>query len=137
MRDVKLLPILHEIGEENTTRSKLPFKTKDLEMTHLHVFFYLKGVLVGKEYLSINYLLPLSYNIGLLPTSLNKRVIMSASLKEFLMNCIKQFIVYIWMSTPLGKMKTYLRKITKEIGIEIDPQRVIGQNLCKINKHIM
>jgi hypothetical protein len=48
MRDVKLLPILHEIGEENTTRSKLPFKglkslppvdTKDLEMTHLHVFF--------------------------------------------------------------------------------------------------
>jgi hypothetical protein len=30
------------------------------------------------------------------------------------------------MSTSLGKMKTYMRKITKETGIEIDPQRIIG-----------
>jgi len=106
-------------------------------MSPLHVIFDSKGVLVGKEYFSINYLLPLPYNIGHLPTLLNKRVITRASLKEFLMSCIKQFIIYIWMLTPLGKMKTYLRKITKKIGIEINPQRVIGRDLCKINKHIM
>jgi hypothetical protein len=34
-------------------------------------------------------------------------------------------------------MKTYLKKITKEIGINIDRQKFIGWDLCKINKHIM
>jgi hypothetical protein len=30
------------------------------------------------------------------------------------------------MSVSLGKMKTYMRKITKETSIEIDPERIIG-----------
>jgi hypothetical protein len=30
------------------------------------------------------------------------------------------------MLVPLDKMRTYLRKITKEMGIEINPQRIIG-----------
>jgi hypothetical protein len=82
----------------------------------LHVIFYLKGVLVGKEYFSINHLLFMPYNIDQLPTLLNKKVIPRLGLKEFFMMYIKQFIVYIWMSSLLGKMKTYLRKIVEEIG---------------------
>jgi hypothetical protein len=34
-------------------------------------------------------------------------------------------------------MKTYLKKIIEETNIEFNPQRIIGWNLCKINKHIM
>jgi hypothetical protein len=30
------------------------------------------------------------------------------------------------MSTPLGKMKTYLKKIIEETNIEFNPQRIIG-----------
>jgi hypothetical protein len=30
------------------------------------------------------------------------------------------------MSAPLAKMKAYLKKIVEEIGIEIDPQRIMG-----------
>jgi hypothetical protein len=30
-------------------------------------------------------------------------------------------------------MNAYLRKITKELGLEINPQRIMGQYLCKIN----
>jgi hypothetical protein len=86
----------------------------------------LKGVLVAKEYFSINHLLPLPYNIGHLPTLLNKKVIPRLGLKEFLVRCINLFIVYIWMLVSFGKMKTYLRKIIEKTGIEIDPQRIIG-----------
>jgi hypothetical protein len=41
------------------------------------------------------------------------------------------------MSVSLAKMNAYLRKITKEMGLEIDPQRIMGQDLCKINKHFL
>ncbi len=34
-------------------------------------------------------------------------------------------------------MNTYLRKVAKGMGIEIDSQRIIGRNLCKINKHFL
>ncbi len=34
-------------------------------------------------------------------------------------------------------MKTYLKKIVEETSIKIDPQGIIGWNLCKINKHYM
>jgi hypothetical protein len=30
-----------------------------------------------------------------------------------------------------------LRKIGEEMNIDIEPQRIIGQNLCKINKHFL
>jgi len=30
------------------------------------------------------------------------------------------------MLVSFGKMKTYMRKIIEEMGIEIDPQRIIG-----------
>jgi len=56
------------------------------------------------------------YNIGRLCTLLNKKVIPRLGFKEFLMKCINQFIVYIWMSSLLGKMKTYLKKIVEEMG---------------------
>jgi hypothetical protein len=41
------------------------------------------------------------------------------------------------MSILLAKMNAHLRKIVKETNIKIDPLRIIGQNLCKINKHFM
>jgi hypothetical protein len=34
-------------------------------------------------------------------------------------------------------MNAYLKKITEEMGIEIDPQMIMGQDLCKINKHFL
>ncbi len=82
----------------------------------MHVIFDLKGVLIGKEYFSINHLLFMPYSIGHFPTLLNKKVIPRLGLKKFFMMYRKQFIVYIWMSSLLGKMKTYLRKIVEEIG---------------------
>jgi hypothetical protein len=83
------------------------------------------------------HLLPLLYNMGHLPTSLDKKVISRLGFKEFLMRCWKQFIIYIWMLVRFNKMKNYLKKIAKETCIKIDPQRLIGWDLCKINKHIM
>jgi len=80
----------------------------DLEVNPLHIIFDLKGVLVGKESFSINNLLTLLYNIGHHPTILNKKAISKLGLKEFFMRCIKQSIIYIWTSTWLYKMKTYL-----------------------------
>jgi len=97
----------------------------------LHIIFNLKGVLVGKEYFSINNLLTLPHSIGHHPTILNNKVILKLGLKEFLMRCIKQSTIYIWTSTRLYKMKTYLKKIMEETSIEIDPQRIIGQDLRK------
>jgi len=34
-------------------------------------------------------------------------------------------------------MNAYLRKIVEEMGIEINQQRIMGQDLCKINKHFL
>lgn len=45
--------------------------------------------------------------------------------------------MYIWTLAWLYKMNTYLKKIVKKTNIEIDPQRTIGQNMYKINKHYM
>jgi hypothetical protein len=77
------------------------------------------------------------FNLTHIHTLLSKNVVLRLNVKEFLLRCLEQFIVYIWTSTMLGKMNTYLRKITKEMGIEIDSQRIIGQDLCKINKHFL
>jgi len=38
---------------------------------------------------------------------------------------------------PLAKMNAYLRKIIEEIGIDIGSKRILGQDLCKINKHFL
>ncbi len=38
---------------------------------------------------------------------------------------------------PLAKTNAYLRKIIEEIGIDIGSQRILGQDLCKINKHFL
>jgi hypothetical protein len=96
-RDVKLLAIVHEIGEQDTRGSKLPFRgfkspppidVKDFEMSLLHVIFYLKRVLLGKEYFPINHLLLMPYSIGRFRTLLNKKVIPRLGFKEFFMRCI-------------------------------------------------
>jgi hypothetical protein len=34
-------------------------------------------------------------------------------------------------------MNAYLRKIAEEMGIKINWQRIMGQDLCKINKHFL
>jgi hypothetical protein len=34
-------------------------------------------------------------------------------------------------------MKAYLKKIAKETSMEIDLQNIMGQDLCKINKHFL
>jgi hypothetical protein len=103
----------------------------------LHVIFNLKGVLVGKDYFKINHLLPPMFNLTQIHTLLSKSVVPRLNVREFLLRCLEQFIIYIWTSTMLNKMNTYLRKITKKMGIEVDLQRIIGQDLCKINKHFL
>jgi hypothetical protein len=34
-------------------------------------------------------------------------------------------------------MHAYLKKIVEDMSIEIDLQRIMGQYLCKINKHFL
>jgi hypothetical protein len=57
------------------------------------------------------------------------------ALKEFLLRCLEQFTIYIWTFILLAKINAYLKKITKDMGIQIDLQRIMGQTLGKINKH--
>jgi hypothetical protein len=64
-------------------------------------------------------------------------VILKPRLTEFLMKCIKQFTIYLWILIQLHKMDMYLMEITKRVKIMIDPQRIIGWDLCKIHKHIL
>ncbi len=64
--------VLHGIVEEDKGKkfvlegfkSSLLMDTKDAKVSPLHVVFYLKGVLVGKEYFRVNHLLPLSFNLA-------------------------------------------------------------------------
>jgi hypothetical protein len=56
-------------------KSPLLIDACDFERSLLHVIFDLKGVADGKEYISINHLLLLLYNIDHFPTLLNERVI--------------------------------------------------------------
>jgi len=80
---------LHETAEEDKGkklifkgfRSLLPVNAKDVEMNLLHVIFYLKGVLVGKEYFKINHFLPLAFNLTWGPTLLSKSIIPKPALK--------------------------------------------------------
>ncbi len=81
--------------------------------------------------------MPPPFNLAQGLTLLSKSIIPKSTLKEFLFRCSKQFIVYIWTSISLAKMIAYLRKITKETGIEIDLQRIMGWDLCRINKHFL
>jgi hypothetical protein len=74
------------------------------------MIFNLKGVLVGKEYFRINHLLPPPFNLARGLTLLSKKVIPMPVPKEFLLRCLKHFIVYIWMFGPLAEMNAYLRK---------------------------
>jgi hypothetical protein len=84
-------------------------------------------VFVGKEYFKINHLLPLLFNLAWGCTFLGKNVIPSPALKEFLMRCLKQFIIYIWMSVSPIEMNAYLIKIVEETGIDIDLQWIMWQ----------
>ncbi len=110
---------------------------EDAKVNPLHVIFNLKGALVGKEYFKINHLLHLPFNLVQGPILLGKNVVPKLALKEFLLRCLEQFTIYIWISTPLAKMNAYLRKIVEEMGLEINPQRIMGLDLCKINKHFL
>jgi hypothetical protein len=103
----------------------------------LHVIFDLKRVLVGRDYFRINHFLPSLFNLAQGPILLGKNIISMLTLKEFLFRCLEQFIVYIWTFAPLAKMNAYLRKIVEKMGIKIEPQRIMGQDLCKINKHFL
>jgi hypothetical protein len=140
-----LLGVLHEIAKEDKGkelalggfRSPPPMGAKDTEVSPLHVIFDSKGVLVGKEYFKINHLFPLPFNLVQGPTLLSKSIVPKLALKEFLLRCLEWFIVFIWTFVPFAKMNAYLRKIVEEMGIEIDPQRIMGRNLYKINKHFL
>jgi hypothetical protein len=100
-------------------------------------FLIWRGVLVGKEYFKVNhFLLPL-FNWAWGPTLLGKNIIPRLILKEFLFMCLKQFTIYIWTSPPFAKMNRHLRKIAEETSIEIDLWRIMGRDLCKINKHFL
>ncbi len=117
-------------------RSPPPMDVEDTKVNPLHVIFELKGVNVGKEYFRVNHFLPPPFNLAQGPTLLGKSVVTKLALKESL-KCLEQFTIYIWTYVPLAKMNAYLRKMAKKMGIEIDLQRIMGQNLCKINKHFL
>jgi hypothetical protein len=92
---------------------------KDAKVSPLHMIFDLKGFLVGKEYFRINHLLPPLFNLAQGPTLLGKNIVPKLVLKEFLLRCLEQFIVYIWTSALLVTMNVYLRKIVKETCMKI------------------
>jgi hypothetical protein len=114
----KFTKVFHESLEENNEkkialksfRSLPPIDAEDTEVNLLHMIFDLKGVLVGREYFRINHLLPLLFNSTWGCNLLGKNVVPRLTLKEFLLKYLKQFIVYIWVSTQLAKMSAYLRK---------------------------
>jgi hypothetical protein len=142
---IHFLGVLHEFAKEDKGK-KLVFKdfrspplvdAKDVEVSPLHMIFNLKVVFVGKEYFKINHLLLLPFNLAQGCTLLGKSVVPRPTLKEFLLRCLEQFTVYIWAFAPFLKMNAYLKKIAKGIGIEIDSQRIMGWDLCKINKHFL
>jgi hypothetical protein len=60
----------------------LEFHTKDVEGSPLHLIFYLKGVLVRKEYFIINYLLPSPFNLIRGPILLGQERCTQASSKR-------------------------------------------------------
>jgi hypothetical protein len=133
VKNDKLPRVFHEIIAEDKGKEfslggfkSPPINVKRVEVNPLHVIFDLKGVFVGKEYFKINHLLPSSFNLARGHTLLGKKVVPRLSLKEFILMCLEQFIVYIWTFTPLAKVNAYLRKIAKETSIKIDPQRIIG-----------
>ncbi len=142
---IGLPSILHAIVEENKGKefvfggfkSSFLVDTKDVEVSPLHMIFNLKGVLVGKEYSRVNHFLPLPFNLAWGPTLVGKNVVPKLTLKQFLLRCFEQFIVYIWTSILLVNMHAYLKKIVEKMSIEIDLQRIMGQDLCKINKHFL
>jgi hypothetical protein len=142
-RNDKLFGVLHETIEKDKGKEFVfkgfkspPFvNAKDAKVNILHMIFNLKGVLVGKKYFKINHLLPPLFNIVWGCTLLGKNIISRPTLKEFLLRCLEQFTIYIWMFALFANMNAYLRKIVKDLGIEINLQRIIGQDLCKINKH--
>ncbi len=119
--------ILHETTEEDKGKEltlggfKSPphMDAKDTKLSPLHMIFNLKGFLVGKEYFKINHLLPPSFNLVQGSTLQGKSIVPMLVLKEFLLRCLEQFIVYIWMSILLVTMNVYLRKIVKETSIKI------------------
>ncbi len=134
VEDDALPGVLHETTKEDKGkkltlggfRSPLLVDAEDIEVNPLHVIFDLKGVLIGKEYFKVNHILPLSFNLTQGPTLLGKNVIPKLVLKELLFRCLEQFIVCIRTFFPLTKMNAYLRKITEEMSIEIDLQRIMG-----------
>jgi hypothetical protein len=140
-----LLRILHDYVEQDkgkelilgAFRSPPLVNVKDVKVSPLHVIFDLKRVLVGRDYFRINHFLPPLFSLVQGPTLLGKNIISMPTLKEFLLNCSEQFTIYIWMFTPLAKMNAYLRKTVEEMGIKIEPQRIMGQDLCKINEHFL
>ncbi len=78
------MKLLRKIRGKNSflkVLSPFPVNAKDVEVNILHVIFYLKGVLVGKEYFKINHLLPPAFNLAWGPTLLNKSIIPKPALK--------------------------------------------------------
>ncbi len=116
--DKKIPQVFFEIAEEDKGpklalggfKSPPLVDAKDEEVNPMHVIFDLKGGLVGKDYFIINHMLPPPFNLVRGCTLLGKSVVPRSCLKEFLLRCLQQFIVYIWMFNKLGKMNTYLRK---------------------------
>ncbi len=92
---------------------------------------------MGRSISETNHLLLPLFDLAQGCTLQSENVVPRLTLKEFLLRCLQKFIVYIWTSISLAKMNAYLKKITKEMGLEINPQRIMGQNLCKINKHFL
>ncbi len=71
-KDDTLLQVLHETIKEDKGKefvfkgfkSPPPIDAKDTKVNPFHMIFYLKGVLVRKEYLKMNHLLPPPFNLA-------------------------------------------------------------------------
>jgi hypothetical protein len=79
----KLLQVLLEIAEEDKGpkltlggfKSPPHVDAKDVEVSPLHMIFYLKGNLVRKDYFKINHMLPPSFNLVQGCTLLGKNIV--------------------------------------------------------------
>ncbi len=94
--DDTLPSVFHETAKENKGKELAlrgfrspPFvNAEDAKVSPLQVIFYLKGVLVGKEYFRINHLLLPPFNLAWGCTLLGMNVVPRLVLKEFLLRCL-------------------------------------------------
>jgi uncharacterized membrane protein (DUF485 family) len=104
-------------------QSEMP-KSFLVEVSRLHVIFYLSGVLVVKWVVESRTQMPTSSSLTL-----------SLRLKDFITNCFVLFKVYIWYASWHYNIDKYLDEIKEQHTYYLDPSRVLKQKSCQKNDH--